>query len=155
MSESRSTTLFLKDGWIYVYTFADVDGQASTYDRCLAKHPEDVAAKTLGGDVLRALRAEARRMSAEEFHSRPNPILSVTGYKTHTKFNKGLGSVQLVQLSPEKDISAYPRRNKGRDIFPIAEEKVLLPKDIEPGELGKCVLRLLARSKEVNSPLQH
>ena len=155
MSQFRYTSVFLKDGWIYVFTFANANDQARTYDRCLAKHPENVVAAALGRDVLSALRTEERFMGLEEFRSRQNPILSATGYKTHTKLNKGLASVEVSQASPEKEISVLPRRNKGRDIFPMTEERTSLPKEIDAEELGKCVLRLLARSREVNSPHQH
>jgi hypothetical protein len=143
--------VFLQDDWIYVWLHAYVVGAAigGTYDRCLAKHPAGVDAATFGCDVLAALRAPEREMSMDEFRSRPDPLLSATGYKSHRK--KARGFVWVSQVTPEANIWVIPGRTKGVDTFPIKEEQVSLPSDVAEKNLGKCVAQQLARSREINT----
>jgi hypothetical protein len=145
--------VFLKDDWIYVWLSGNVVGAAigGTYDRCLAKHPAGVDAATLGRDVLAALHAPEREMSIDEFRSRPDPLLSATGYKSHRQLRKARGLVWVSQVTHEADIWVTPGRTKGPNTFPMKEEQISLPRDVAEKDLGKCVAQQLARSREINT----
>jgi len=67
--------------------------------------------------VLAALRAPEREMSMDEFRSRPDPVLSATGYKSHRKLRKARGLVWVSQVTPEADVWVIPGRTKGVDTF--------------------------------------
>jgi hypothetical protein len=145
--------VFLKDDWIYVWLHGNVVGAAirGTYDRCLAKHAVGVDPSTLGRDVLVALHAPERDMSVDEFRSRPDPVLSATGYKSHRQLRKGRGLVWVSQVTPKADIWVIPCRNRGTSSLPMKEEQVSLPRDVTDTELGRCVAQQLARSSEINT----
>jgi hypothetical protein len=153
LRQFRGTTVFLKDDWIYVWLSGNVVGAAigGTYDRCLAKHAVGVDAAMLGRDVLVALHAPEREMSVDEFRSRPDPVLSATGYKSHRQLRKARGFVWVSQVTPEADIWVIPGRNKGPNTFPMKDEQVSLPRDVADTDLGKCVAQQLARSREINT----
>jgi hypothetical protein len=153
LRQFRGTTVFLKDDWIYLWLFGNVVGAAigGTYDWCLVKHAVGVDAATLGRDVLVALHALERDMSMDEFHSRPDPVLSATGYKSHRQLRKARDLVWVSQVTPEADIWVIAGRNKGPNTFPMNEEQVSLPRDVAEKDLGECVAQQLARSREINT----
>jgi hypothetical protein len=152
MNHDKGAQIYLRDGIVYVFNYADVPQYPDVLDQCLAKYPETIAAYVLGSDVLRALEAYGRPMTVEEFKSRPGPIRSVMGYVSDRKFNEGLGSVS-VDLLPKRQIySVLPWRTQGLDSFPIDESELTLPASASAAEIGEAVLKQLRDSRKQNSP---
>lgn len=150
--EYKGAQIYLRDGSVYVFNYADVPRYPDVLDQCLAKYPETVAAELLGTDVLRALEAYGRPMTVEEFKSRPGPIRSVMGYASDRKFNVGLGSVSVDLLAKRKPYRVLAWRTEGLNSFPMGESELTLPASASPAEIGEAVLKQLRDSREHNSP---
>jgi len=153
MNKYQNASAVLKNGVIYIFSKAIVDNRAFTFDRCLLVTENLSEVETIGAAVRQALKVYGRPMTTEEFHNRPDPILSVTGDKSHAKLNRGAGRGAVGLFPDQSAIDVTPYRTKGRDAFPMVDQKERISMTASDHDVGATLLRVLAVSQLENSPI--